>query len=166
MNRVTARTLLGDPYVTFRRGSGARSGISAMTTTTPGLRAADLHPTEPLDAAGVRTPRVLRDGVAFEPPTPGRYLVIEDGDVARLVALRRPIMHIGRGFAVDLRLEDQSVSRRHAILVERGGETRILDDRSANGTFVNGHRVAEATLRDRDVIRIGRVVLVYVDVAG
>jgi pSer/pThr/pTyr-binding forkhead associated (FHA) protein len=137
-----------------------------MTTTTPDRRAAELHPTEPLDAPGVLSPRVLRDSVAFERPAPGRYLVIEEGNVAQLIALRRPIMHVGRGFAVDLRLEDQSVSRRHAILVERGGETRILDDRSANGTFVNGHRVAEATLRDRDVIRIGRVVLVYIDVAG
>jgi FHA domain len=169
-----ARTLLGDPYVTFRRGSGARGGISAMTTTTPegraadspDRRAADLHPTEPLGAPCVQTPRVLRDGVVFEPPAPGRYLVIEEGNVARLVALRRPIMHIGRGFAADLQLEDQSVSRRHAIVVEHGGEMRILDDRSANGTFINGHRVAEATLRDRDVIRIGGVVLVYVDIAG
>jgi pSer/pThr/pTyr-binding forkhead associated (FHA) protein len=137
-----------------------------MTTTAPDRGAADLHPTEPLEAPGVLSPRVLRDSVAFERPAPGRYLVIEEGNVAQLIALRRPIMHVGRGFAVDLRLEDQSVSRRHAILVERGGETRILDDRSANGTFVNGHRVAEAILRDRDVIRIGHVVLVYIDVAG
>jgi hypothetical protein len=166
MNDVIARTLLGDPYETFSRDSGARGGMSAMTTTTPYRRAAGLHPTEPLDAPGVLGPRTLRESVAYDRPAPGRYLVIEEGSVARLVPLRQPIMHIGRGFAVDLRLEDQSVSRRHAIIAERLGETRILDDRSANGTFVNGRRVAEATLRDRDVIRIGRVVLVYVDVAG
>jgi len=41
---------------------------------------------------------------------------------------------------------------------------RILDDRSANGTYVNDRRVAEAVLRDRDVVRLGRVVLVYRDV--
>jgi FHA domain len=152
--------------MTFSRGSGARGGITAMTTTTPDRRAAGLHPTEPLDAAGVLSPRVLRESVAFERPAPGRYLAIEEGSVARLVPVRRPIMHIGRGFAVDMQLEDQSVSRRHAIIVERLGETRILDDRSANGTFVNGRRVTEATLRDRDVVRIGRVVLVYVDVTG
>jgi pSer/pThr/pTyr-binding forkhead associated (FHA) protein len=157
---------LGDPYVTFSRDSGARDAITAMTTTTPDRRADGLHPTEPLEAAATLSPRVLRDSVAFERPAPGRYLVIEEGSVARLIPLRRPIMHIGRGFAVDLRLEDQSVSRRHAIIVERLGETRILDDRSANGTFVNGRRVAEATLHDRDVIRIGRLVLVYVDVSG
>jgi pSer/pThr/pTyr-binding forkhead associated (FHA) protein len=137
-----------------------------MTTTSPDRRAAGLHPTEPLDGPGVLGHRVRRDSLAFERPAPGRYLAIEEGSLARLVPLRRPIMHVGRGFAVDLRLEDQSVSRRHAIIVERRGEMRILDDRSANGTYVNGRRVAEATLRDRDVIRIGRVVLVYVDVPG
>jgi hypothetical protein len=157
---------LGDPYPIFTWHSGARDGIAAMTTTTPDRRAAGLPPTEPLDAPGVLGHRVRRDSLAFDRPAPGRYLVLEEGNLARLVPLGRPIMHIGRGYSVDMRLEDQSVSRRHAIVVERGGETRILDDRSANGTFVNGRRVAEATLRDRDVIRIGRVVLTYVEVAG
>jgi pSer/pThr/pTyr-binding forkhead associated (FHA) protein len=163
---VTARTLLVDPYEVFRQRSAARDGITAMTTTAPDRRAAGLHPTEPLDVPGVLSPRALRDSLAFDRPAPGRYLVLEEGTLARLVPLREPIMHIGRGFAVDMRLEDQSVSRRHAIIVERDGELRILDDRSANGTFVNGRRVAEATLHDRDVIRIGGVSLHYIDVAG
>ena len=42
--------------------------------------------------------------------------------------------------------------------------SRILDDRSANGTFVNGRRVTEAELRDGDVVVLGRVVLTYRDV--
>ena len=74
--------------------------------------------------------------------------------------------HLGRGFSADLRLEDQSVSRRHAVIVDGEDGVRILDDRSANGTFVNDRRVTEAALHDRDVIRLGRVVLVYRDVAG
>jgi pSer/pThr/pTyr-binding forkhead associated (FHA) protein len=137
-----------------------------MTATAPDTRAAGLHPTEPLEVPGVLGHRMRRDSVAFDRPAPGRYLRLEEGALARLIPVTRPIMHIGRGFAVDMRLEDQSVSRRHAIIVERGTETRILDDRSANGTFVNGRRVAEATLRDGDAIRIGRVELVFVEVTG
>jgi pSer/pThr/pTyr-binding forkhead associated (FHA) protein len=137
-----------------------------MTATVPDLRAEGLHPTEPLESTGVLGHRVRRDSLAFDRPAPGRYLVLDEGRLARLIPLRGPLMHIGRGFAVDLRLEDQSVSRRHAILVERDGEVRILDDRSANGTFVNGRRVSEAALRDRDRIRVGRVELVYIDVIG
>ena len=38
---------------------------------------------------------------------------------------------------------------------------RILDDRSANGTWVNGRRVFDAELHDGDVIVMGRAVLVY-----
>jgi pSer/pThr/pTyr-binding forkhead associated (FHA) protein len=41
---------------------------------------------------------------------------------------------------------------------------RILDDRSANGTFVNGRRVVEADLHDGDVVVLGRVVLTYREV--
>jgi pSer/pThr/pTyr-binding forkhead associated (FHA) protein len=137
-----------------------------MTAIAPDTRAAGLHPTEPLEVPGVLSYRVRRDSVAFDRPAPGRYLRLEEGALARLIPLSRPIMHIGRGFAVDLRLEDQTVSRRHAIIVEAGAQTRILDDRSANGTFVNGRRVAEATLHDRDTIRIGRVELVFVEVTG
>jgi pSer/pThr/pTyr-binding forkhead associated (FHA) protein len=38
---------------------------------------------------------------------------------------------------------------------------RILDDRSANGTRVNGHPVTRADLQDGDVILVGRVALTY-----
>jgi pSer/pThr/pTyr-binding forkhead associated (FHA) protein len=95
-------------------------------------------------------------------------VAIEDGDLTRLVALHASVTHLGRGFSADLRLEDQSVSRRHAVIVDGadGEGARILDDRSANGTFVNERRITEAVLRDRDVIRLGRVTLVYRDVAG
>jgi len=94
-------------------------------------------------------------------PGVGRWLLIEQGAERRAFALTRPITHLGRGFGATLQLEDRGVSRRHAIVVQRRGGTRILDDRSANGTWVNGRRVAEAELRDGDVIVLGRAVLVY-----
>jgi pSer/pThr/pTyr-binding forkhead associated (FHA) protein len=123
-------------------------------------------PTEALEPHGILGHSARRDSLAFVRPAPGRYLAIEDGDVTRLVALHQRVTHVGRGFSADLRLEDQSVSRRHAVIVDDGDAARILDDRSANGTFVNGRRVAEARLRDRDVIRLGRVALIYRAVAG
>ncbi len=57
------------------------------------------------------------------------------------------MLHIGRGLTAGLRLDDASVSRRHAILVPRPSGARILDDRSSNGTFVNGRRIQQADLR-------------------
>jgi pSer/pThr/pTyr-binding forkhead associated (FHA) protein len=123
-------------------------------------------PTEELEAPGVLGHGARRDSVAFARPAPGRYLAIEDGDVTRLVALTRRVTHVGRGFSADLRLEDQSVSRRHALIVDDEDGVRILDDRSANGTFVNGVRVTDAPLHDRDVVQVGRVALVFRVVGG
>ena len=99
-----------------------------------------------------------------EAPDPGRYLELDDADSGErvLLPLHDGTTHLGRGFAADIRLEDQSVSRRHAILHLRpSGSARVLDDRSANGTFVNGRRVNEADLSDGDVVVLGRVVLTY-----
>jgi pSer/pThr/pTyr-binding forkhead associated (FHA) protein len=101
---------------------------------------------------------------ATERPAPGRYLELEDGDERVLLPLRPGTTHVGRGFAAGVRLDDQSVSRRHAIIHQRPSGSRILDDRSANGTFVNGRRVTEAELADGDVVVLGRVVLTYRDV--
>ena len=90
---------------------------------------------------------------------PGRYLVCGDD----VFALHAEVTHIGRGITADVRLDDHTVSARHAIVVARGGRLRILDDRSTNGTVVNGRRVDEADLRDGDVVVLGRVVLTYRD---
>jgi hypothetical protein len=94
----------------------------------------------------------------------GRYLSLEHDGETRLIALERPITHIGRGLVADVRLEDSHVSRRHAILALRGDGARVLDDRSWNGTFVNGRRVTVAPLTDGDVLRFGRAVFRYVEV--
>jgi pSer/pThr/pTyr-binding forkhead associated (FHA) protein len=97
------------------------------------------------------------------PTEPGRYLEIQGTGEARLVRLEREITRIGRGLAADLRLDENSVSRRHALLVDGPSGPRILDDRSSNGTFVNGRRVEQADLSDGDVIVLGRVVLRYLE---
>jgi pSer/pThr/pTyr-binding forkhead associated (FHA) protein len=125
----------------------------------------------PETAADARTtvldalPRVsFRDrshGVDASRPDPGKYLEVDDGDERLLLPLRPGTTHVGRSFAADVVLEDMSVSRRHAIVYQRSASVRILDDRSANGTFVNGRRVTEAELGDGDVVVLGRVVLTY-----
>jgi pSer/pThr/pTyr-binding forkhead associated (FHA) protein len=109
--------------------------------------------------------RSRRRSATLPRPAAGRYLVLDDGDhEAAMLPIDEQIMHIGRGFAADVRLEDASVSRRHAILAQRPNGARILDDRSANGTWVNGRRVGEADLTNGDVIVLGRVILRYVEV--
>jgi pSer/pThr/pTyr-binding forkhead associated (FHA) protein len=98
-------------------------------------------------------------------PAPGRYLAVEAGGDRRLVRLDDGTTHIGRSWAADIVLEDQAVSRRHAIVFATAESVRILDDRSANGTRVNGRCVTGADLADGDVIHVGRAVLIYREVA-
>ncbi len=85
-------------------------------------------------------------------------------DETLLIPLQPGVTHVGRGLAADLRLDEASVSRRHAILLQRRSGVRVLDDRSSNGTFVNGRRIAQADLSDGDVLVLGRVVLRYHEV--
>ena len=89
----------------------------------------------------------------------GRYLVCGD----QAFALTDEVTHVGRGMTADVRLDDHTVSARHAIVLRRDGRLWILDDRSTNGTIVNDRRVNEAELSDGDVIVLGRVVLTYRD---
>ena len=72
------------------------------------------------------------------------------------------IVSIGRDPTNDLVLSDAMVSRRHAILERRGEQFVIRDNRSSNGTLVNGDRVvSEQPLRDGDLIAIGSARLLF-----
>jgi diguanylate cyclase (GGDEF)-like protein len=61
---------------------------------------------------------------------------------------------IGRGDA-DLRVRDDGVSRRHCSIQPRGRGALLLDLGSANGTFIEGERVAEKLLSNDDRFQIG-----------
>lgn len=80
----------------------------------------------------------------------------DDGEVHSF-PIERGWTRIGRSLTADLRLDDPSVSRRHALVIaEPGKQLRVLDDRSLNGVFVNGETVEWAPLRDGDELAIGR----------
>lgn len=93
---------------------------------------------------------------------PGCYLAVGPSTDERFIPLTRAVTHLGRGLGATIRLDHGTVSCRHALIVKRGGSRWwLLDDRSSHGTFLNGRRVAEAELQDRDVLRLGSVVLSY-----
>jgi predicted RNA-binding Zn-ribbon protein involved in translation (DUF1610 family) len=96
---------------------------------------------------------------------PGQYLAYRtEGDSRIAYALQREWTRIGRSLAADIRFDDPTVSRRHALIVRQPDGLRVLDDRSLNGVFVNGERVEWSTLADGDEIVIGRHHLHFVDV--
>jgi DNA-directed RNA polymerase subunit RPC12/RpoP len=88
----------------------------------------------------------------------GTYLAFDEGDGEyAVIRLDRGWTRVGRSRTADLRFDDPTVSRRHALLVlSPGGELRALDDRSLNGLFINGEHVDWAVLHDGDELEVGR----------
>jgi pSer/pThr/pTyr-binding forkhead associated (FHA) protein len=94
----------------------------------------------------------------------GSFLAIED-DGVQLFKLGDGWTRIGRSVTAGIRLDDPTVSRRHAIVVCEGpGEVRVLDDRSLNGVFVNGELTDWGTLGDGDELMVGRYKLYLLEV--
>jgi hypothetical protein len=117
-----------------------------------------------VDSYALLDTRSRRSALAERDAPDGQYLAFEDGERTWLHPIGDKLLHLGRGFAADLRIEHPQVSRSHAIVVRFGRHARMLDDRSANGTFVNGRRIVACTLAEGDVIRLGPVVFRYVTV--
>jgi len=129
-----------------------------------------------------RIPRDTADNedVLFTPPAPGRdarlamaregiqepgeYLCYEEAGKLQTIALTREWTRIGRSLAADVRFDDPTVSRRHALIVRQADGVRLLDDRSLNGVFVNGARVDGKALQDGDEIIVGRYRLMFLRV--
>ncbi len=87
---------------------------------------------------------------------PGEYLAYEEDGETAVVALTQEWTRVGRSLAADVRFDDPTVSRRHALLVRQPDGVRVLDDRSLNGVFVNGERIEWRMLEDGDEIVVGR----------
>ena len=103
--------------------------------------ATQIRPAPPADGQKMATSmiRILRGGGAAPPP----------GGIK-----------IGRATDNDIVIPDVLASRHHATLVPTPSGPEIQDERSINGTFVNGNRVDRALLREGDVVTIGNVDLV------
>ena len=135
----------------------------AQTTgTLPGVSVGALglsgRPSRPEPPAWLQETRA---GLA----APGRYLAFEQDGRVVVCPVSREWTRIGRSLAADIRFDDATVSRRHALVVSQAEGVRVLDDRSLNGVYVNGERVEWRELHDGDEIVVGRYRLTFLDVA-
>jgi ribosomal protein S27AE len=109
------------------------------------------------EAPDQTVPSSWLDDVKATLPPGSRHLVCHDGGEVLDFEIDTGWTRIGRSIAADVRLDDPSVSRRHALIVSEPGESlRVLDDRSLNGVFVNGDLVEWGKLADGDELAIGR----------
>ncbi len=142
------------------------SGPAPAPTSGPqGYRTAGApQPTPPPLSSTGRGPAATQMGPTAAPRAP-------EGNLATsMLKILRPGrapdvpaggIKIGRATDNDIVIPDVLASRHHATLLPRPDGTEILDNRSINGTFVNGQRVESAVLRDGDVVTIGNIDLVF-----
>ena len=98
---------------------------------------------------------------------PGKYLAMFADGRTRVIELSAGWSRIGRSQSADIRLDDPTVSRRHAVVVQTPeGELRVLDDRSMNGIRVNGEPVDWSPIADGDELQIGRYCLSVIETPG
>ena len=83
-------------------------------------------------------------------------LVPASGDAALEISAGQKTM-VGRDASVDVVINDASVSRRHAIIERRGDAWMVIDQGSANGTWIDDTRVTEAPLEHGQTLRLGAV---------
>jgi pSer/pThr/pTyr-binding forkhead associated (FHA) protein len=123
---------------------------SACGTTLPG----DEQVTGTYPQAGVDVPS---EGEV------GQLVVTRGATAGARYALTGSETTIGRHPDSSIFLDDVTVSRRHARVVqEDSGQYAIEDVGSLNGTYLDGERVEQAVLREGAQIQVGKFRLVFV----
>jgi phosphoserine phosphatase RsbU/P len=83
------------------------------------------------------------------------------------IHLDKPALRVGRSQDADIRIDDSTVSRSHAVLSVLDDHLELKDLGSHNGTFLNGKRLTDpSTVKPGDQIRIGSVLLTLLPTAA
>jgi ABC-type multidrug transport system ATPase subunit/pSer/pThr/pTyr-binding forkhead associated (FHA) protein len=77
------------------------------------------------------------------------------------IELNQPVIKLGRNSANTIRLEHPTVSAFHAEIHKSNGHFQLIDLDSSNGTFVNGVRIKQKVLQQRDRISLGAMHFVF-----
>ena len=102
-------------------------------------------------------PNLANDQDGIRLPT---LTLLRGGLPGRMFRIERDRLVLGRQPDCDIQLDEGGVSRQHAELrLDRSDAVEIVDRESTNGTFVNGHRVERARLRDGDKVQLGSFVV-------
>ena len=86
-----------------------------------------------------------------------------NGSVLGNYFLEKERFSIGRKPTCDIQINDQGVSKEHAIILTVGNDQILEDMGSTNGTLINGHSVKRQILQNGDVIEVGRYRLKFVN---
>jgi FHA domain-containing protein len=85
------------------------------------------------------------------------FRIFKNGQLLREDKLTQGVIKIGKVPSAHLRIDDDSVSRMHAVVEVTHLDVSLIDLGSTRGTFVNGKKINKATLQTGDVILLGDV---------
>ncbi|MEA5445924.1 FHA domain-containing protein [Gammaproteobacteria bacterium AB-CW1] len=100
------------------------------------------------------------DKAAVSPDSPA-LLGLSPPFVDQWFQLQAERTQIGRKAHNDLVLEEPSVSFEHARIVRSGGDWRVVNLLSTNGTFVNGERIHQSALKHGDRLAFGNAAFLF-----
>ena len=87
---------------------------------------------------------------------PLTFRIFKGDQLIREEKLSLSVIKLGKVPSAHLKLDDETVSRMHAIIEVNGpGDVSIIDLGSTKGTFVNGQKVNKAKLQSGDTIVVG-----------
>ncbi len=100
--------------------------------------------------------------IAEKPTSRDACLVVIYGlELGRKYNLESANIIIGRSSKCDIQIDQESVSRNHAKIINTGKSIILRDLGSTNGTYVNDQLIDEYVLRDGDLIKIGRTIFKF-----
>ncbi|QNI08098.1 FHA domain-containing protein [Mycobacterium kubicae] len=99
------------------------------------------------------------DSAAPGPSPDGQVETTASRSPSAVHAIDQVVVMIGRAPDNHVVLNDLLVSRRHAILRRRDNQWELVDNHSANGTYVNGNRISRAVIGPHDIVGIGHQLL-------
>lgn len=91
---------------------------------------------------------------------PITFHIYAGDEVVRTETLARDVIKVGKLESSHLRLDDDSVSRMHAVIeIASADDIHLIDLGSASGTFVGGRKINKTKLETGDQIQFGSVVV-------
>jgi len=88
-------------------------------------------------------------------------VVIYGQDLGKKHNLDQPAVLAGRSSKCDIHVDQESVSRNHAKIINTGKSIILRDLGSTNGSYVNDELIDEYVLRDGDLVKIGRTIFKF-----
>ena len=94
-------------------------------------------------------------------PREACLVVINGLDLGKKYSLSNESTMVGRSSKVDIQIDEDAISRNHAVIEHHPDGIMLRDLNSTNGTYLNDNPIRQQLLQDGDQIKIGRTIFKF-----